>query len=166
MRTSLAVLALVLGLAGCGGETTEEDKVRSALVDFSHAFADADGDKACELMTDEFKVLFASNTDTDAKDCPAAVRTAAARLDKPTADALRAVKVTERHHHRRQGDWPRSAGPRTSTTLSRCARSQASGWSTATSPLKNAMRSAARSSGSSAAAKWPPRGMSVKRRTS
>ncbi len=94
MRTSLAALALVLGLAGCGGETTEEDKVRSAMVDFSHAFADADGDKACELMTDEFKVQFASNTDTDAKDCASAVKTAAARLDKPTADSLRNVDVS------------------------------------------------------------------------
>ena len=94
MRTSLAVLALVLGLAGCGKEATDEDKVRTALLDFSHALAAADGDKACELMTDEFKVLFTSNTDTDAKDCPAAVRTAAAALDKPTADALRAVEVS------------------------------------------------------------------------
>jgi hypothetical protein len=95
VRTTLAVLALVLGLAGCGGETTEEDKVRSALVDFSRALADADGDKACKLMTDEFKLLFAGNTDTNAKDCSAAVRTAAAALDKPTADALRAVEVTD-----------------------------------------------------------------------
>ena len=46
-------------------------------------------------MTDEFKVQFASNTDSDAKDCAAAIRTAAARLDKPTADALHAIKVTD-----------------------------------------------------------------------
>ncbi len=49
---ALATVALVAVAAGCGGSTSDTDKVKASVSDFLTAVADDKGASACALLTD------------------------------------------------------------------------------------------------------------------
>jgi ketosteroid isomerase-like protein len=64
-RTATALVALALGIAGCGGDDdggSDEDKIKSTIDDYASAVRDSDQPKACELLTDDAKAKIEERT--------------------------------------------------------------------------------------------------------
>ena len=78
---ALAVGAVVIALAGCGGSSSTSsntDDVQAVTENFVKAFGDGDGNTACTLMTPAAQAAFVKKVGgpLGVKDCPGAVAAA------------------------------------------------------------------------------------------
>jgi hypothetical protein len=89
---ALVVACLVLVMGACGGGESAEDEVRAAWESASHAVADGNATRFCELVSAEGREEIAART--GGLDCESAVRLLASRLDGPDKDTIRAAEIT------------------------------------------------------------------------
>ena len=84
---------LLLAVAGCGD--SEEDRVKETLDTYFEAFVDSEGDKACELLSDEARrdVVRQVGSQVGTKSCGDAMDRVRATLDAESVDALEAAEV-------------------------------------------------------------------------
>lgn len=94
-RISVLAILMSAALGGCGG--SDEDQIRDAYVDFAEAFADADGEKVCDMLTRAGKrdVVAAGVVVGGGGDCPRTVKSLARLFDNGDLTALREAKVTK-----------------------------------------------------------------------
>ena len=91
-RAALGIVLLLLAVAGCGS-SSPEDPVKDAYLKFVHALADGEGDTACSLMTDGYKVTFTAAVGADARDCPTTVTRLTGDLPDSAREAAHDVEV-------------------------------------------------------------------------
>ncbi len=91
----VAAATLAVAVAGCGGGgggKTEKQKIESTLRDYFVAFADRDGEKACDLLATDTKERLVRIS--KAGDCPATLEQAAEQPKiKPYLSRLRDAEV-------------------------------------------------------------------------
>lgn len=90
---TLALLAAVTALAACG--KSDSEAAGDVVVAYLDAFATGDGEKACDLLSEETRKVIVPRVGRRirARDCPAAVAALRARLSLTQADALERAKV-------------------------------------------------------------------------
>ena len=96
MRTAAALVASVLVLSGCGGDS-DEDEIRSTLETYVEAFVAGDGKRACELMTEETRAEFVNKVSVLSRtgDCGRSVRVVRTLAGDATAKALQGAKIED-----------------------------------------------------------------------
>ena len=94
ITAALAVAAVAsAALPACGG--SDEDQIRDAVGRLGKAFADSNGEAACDLMTGAAKrELVATVASLAGGGCEGTVRTAASLLDDAERRRMRDAKVT------------------------------------------------------------------------
>ena len=86
-------VGVLLAVAGCGD--SEEDRVKETVDTYFEAFVDSEGDKACELLSDEARrdVVRQVGDQIGTKNCGDAMNRVRATLDTESVEALRGAQV-------------------------------------------------------------------------
>jgi hypothetical protein len=97
---AVALLALLLLLAGCGGggdKPSDPVAVSDTVTGFTKAFAAGDGEQACDLLTKAAQDAFVTRaqTTTRAKDCPTSLKRLHDIAGPSVTDPLGAATVSE-----------------------------------------------------------------------
>jgi hypothetical protein len=93
-RIAATVVAVALTLAGCGGSdpTSDEQVIEDTVKTYFTAFADGDGQRACDQLSSSVQGQIEKAT--KAKDCATALEAAAQQPEfKQYVDELRDVEV-------------------------------------------------------------------------
>ena len=93
LGTAVMAATAALALASCGGGgQSDKEQVESTVRDYYTAFADGDGDKACDQLAEQTQQQFVKAA--GAKSCADALQKAAQRPDvRRFTDRLRSAKV-------------------------------------------------------------------------
>jgi len=98
MKRSTLVLLTLLGAAivsaGCG--KSDSEAAGDAAVAYLEAFAEGDGEKACDTLTDQTKKVIVPQVGrkVGTRDCPAAIKSLRTRLTVPQTDAFKQATAT------------------------------------------------------------------------
>jgi ketosteroid isomerase-like protein len=87
-----AVVAVAALFGACGGGS-DEDKIESTMKDFGAAFADGDGKKACEQLTENAQKELQRQANT--ANCEDAIKKAGEQIDQKTKDRLKDFEVRD-----------------------------------------------------------------------
>jgi hypothetical protein len=95
-RAAAGLIAVALLLAGCGGDS-DEDQVRSTIETYVEAFVAGDGKRGCELMTEETRNEFVNKVAalTRTGDCARSLRVLRTLAGDATAKALEGADIED-----------------------------------------------------------------------